>query len=71
MDKGRRSESSVSVATSTLPRGSQASTERLDDLPPVQDSERKRNSYVGKWNISSPCSSDGSSSLLKEGGSIS
>ncbi|KAL8622320.1 hypothetical protein ACOMHN_043324 [Nucella lapillus] len=48
MDKGRRSESSVSVATSTLPRGSHASTERLDDLPPVTDNERKRNSYVGE-----------------------
>ncbi|XP_076438813.1 neogenin-like [Babylonia areolata] len=48
MDKGRRSESSVSVATSTLPRGSHASTERLDDLPPVDTNERKRNSYVGE-----------------------
>ena len=50
MDKGRRSESSVSVATSTLPRASHASSDRLDDLPPNMDSDRRRNSFVGQWN---------------------
>ena len=49
MDKGRRSESSVSVATSTLPRGSHASTDRLDDLPPNMDIDKRRNSFVGEW----------------------
>ena len=56
MDKGRRSESSVSVATSTLPRGSEASTDRLDDLPPnidVDRGDRRRNSFVGEWGC--PC----------------
>lgn len=48
MDKGRRSESSVSVATSTLPRVSHTSTERLDELPGNAEVERRRNSFVGQ-----------------------
>ncbi|PVD36565.1 hypothetical protein C0Q70_03550 [Pomacea canaliculata] len=48
MDKGRRSESSVSVATSTLPRVSHTSTERLDELPGNAEVERRRNSFVGE-----------------------
>lgn len=48
MEKSRRSESSVSVATSTLPRGSHASTDRLDDLPSGTDVDRRRNSFVGE-----------------------
>lgn len=56
MDQGRRSESSVSVATSTLNRGSHASTDRLDDLPPGSDVDKKRHSYVGESGY--PSSSD-------------
>ncbi|XP_070178153.1 neogenin-like isoform X2 [Littorina saxatilis] len=48
MDKGRRSESSVSVATSTLPRGSHASTDPLDDPMHNSDTEKRRNSFVGE-----------------------
>ncbi|XP_050396200.1 neogenin isoform X2 [Patella vulgata] len=49
MEKSQqRSESNVSVATSTLRRGSRGSCDKLDDLPPCIDMDRRRNSFVGE-----------------------
>ncbi|XP_041356167.1 neogenin-like isoform X3 [Gigantopelta aegis] len=49
MSKSHRSESNMSVATSTMRRSSQGSSDRLDDLPPGMDAlDKRRNSFVGE-----------------------
>ncbi|XP_071098730.1 neogenin-like isoform X2 [Haliotis cracherodii] len=49
MDKSQRSESNMSVATSTLRRSSRGSSDRLDEFPPGLDiMDKRRNSFVGE-----------------------
>lgn len=47
MERSQRSESSASVATSTLRRGSRGSADQTDDQGSTLD--RRRNSFVGRY----------------------